>query len=135
MPSAPIIIDPTGTVGLIGSGPAAVNAMRLLRSAGAHVRWYTDTADVAEELLLASTPPGGLELSLSDPLQADYSEFIAVVTASETVLDQRIAVRARASNVPINVVGRGDFLMFKLGVTGDRRVAGQCHATIRDIAA
>jgi siroheme synthase (precorrin-2 oxidase/ferrochelatase) len=108
--------------------------LRALRSAGANVRWYTDDVDVAEELLLASAPPGGLELSLSDPLQADYSEFVAVIAASQTALDQRIAGRARARNVPIEVIDRHDLSTFKLAAGGHAGARARQH-TIKDIAA
>src|SRR5258708_19484549 len=81
----PLFLDVTaGTVALIGAGPAALNKLRLLRAAGADVRWYSDDIDVAEELLLASASPGRLELSLSDPLQANFREFRLVVPATPT---------------------------------------------------
>ena len=135
MRSAPTQVDPSaGTVAMVGSGATALRALRALRSAGANVRWYTDDVDVAEDLLLASAPPGGLELSLSDPLQADYSEFIAVVAASQTALDQRIADRARAGNVPIDVIDRGDSSTFTFAVSGDDGARAWHRATIRDIA-
>ena len=38
-----------GTVALVGAGPAALNKLRLLLSAGAKVRWFSNNADVAEE--------------------------------------------------------------------------------------
>src|SRR5207248_4126636 len=67
----PVFVDlASGTVALVGSGPAALNKLRLLRAAGANVRWYSSSADVAEEVLLASPPSGQLELSFADPLQA-----------------------------------------------------------------
>jgi uroporphyrin-III C-methyltransferase/precorrin-2 dehydrogenase/sirohydrochlorin ferrochelatase len=135
MRSAPMHFDPaSGTVALIGSGATALSTLRRLRSAGARVRWYTDNADVAEELLLASAPPGGLEFSLSDPLQADYSEFIAVVAASETALDAHVAVRARASNVAISVVDRAQLATFKCPAFDHGRDRDHRHARVKDIA-
>src|SRR5262249_60917104 len=78
----PVFLDlASGTVALVGSGSAALNKLRLLRAAGAHVRWYSSTADVAEEVLLASPPTGRLELSFADPVQAAFSEFVAVACA------------------------------------------------------
>src|SRR5215467_15467233 len=51
----PVFLDlASGTVALVGSGAAALNKLRLLRAAGANVRWYSSSADVAEEVLLAS---------------------------------------------------------------------------------
>ena len=97
----PVFFDLTsGTIALVGSGPAAVNKLRLLRSAGADVRWLSGDVDVAEEVLLASAPAGRLELSFADPLQADYSEFVAVVAAAGGTFDEGVAARAHASHVP-----------------------------------
>ena len=37
----PLFLDlSAGTIALIGAGPAAASKLRLLRSAGANVRWY-----------------------------------------------------------------------------------------------
>src|SRR5437667_12892468 len=103
----PVFLDlASGTVALVGSGAAALNKLRLLRAAGANVRWYSSSADVAEEVLLASPPSGRMELSFSDPLQADFSEFIAVVSAAGGALDEGVAARARARHVPVSVVDR-----------------------------
>ena len=69
MRSSPSFLDLTdGTVALIGSGAAVVSKLRVLRSTGASVRWYCGSLDVAEEVVLASEPPGRLELSFADPL-------------------------------------------------------------------
>ena len=109
----PVFLDLTsGTVALVGSSAAAVNKLRLLRSAGASVRWYSGSADVAEEVLLAGAARGRLELSFADPLAADYSEFVAVVAATGSSLDQDVVAKARAHNVPINVVDRADLSTF-----------------------
>jgi uroporphyrin-III C-methyltransferase/precorrin-2 dehydrogenase/sirohydrochlorin ferrochelatase len=117
----PVFLDLTlGTVALIGSGPAALNKLRLLRSAGANVRWFSTDADVAEEALLVSARPRQLEISFSDPLHASFSEFIAVVAAAGGSLDQEIAARARAANIPINVVDRPDLSTFIFPAIIDR---------------
>lgn len=117
----PVFLDlKSGTVALIGSGPAAVNKLRLLRSAGANVRWYSGDIDVAEEVLLANTPPGLLELSFANPLQADFSEFIAVVAAAGGTLDEEIAECAHTSHVSINVVDRPDLSTFIFPAIVDR---------------
>src|SRR5262245_39896086 len=105
----PVFLDlASGTVALVGSGQAALTKLRLLRASGANVRWYSSSADVAEEVLLASPPTGRLELSFADPLQADFSEFVAVVSAAGGALDEAVATRARARNVPVNVVDQPD---------------------------
>ncbi len=117
----PLFLDlRAGKVALIGSGPAAVNKLRLLRAAGADVRWYSDDVDVAEEMLLASRPPGRLELSLADPLQASFREFRLVVAATGTALDDAVAALARTVNVPINVVDRPELSSFIFPAIVDR---------------
>jgi uroporphyrin-III C-methyltransferase / precorrin-2 dehydrogenase / sirohydrochlorin ferrochelatase len=117
----PLFLDvSTGKVALIGAGPAALNKLRLLRAAGADVRWYSDEVDVAEEMLLASAPPGRLELSLSDPLQANFREFRMVVAATGTPLDDAVAALARASQVPVNVVDRPELSSFIFPAIIDR---------------
>jgi uroporphyrin-III C-methyltransferase/precorrin-2 dehydrogenase/sirohydrochlorin ferrochelatase len=117
----PVFLDlASGIVALVGSGPVALNKLRLLRAAGANVRWYSSTADVAEEVLLASPPSGRLELSFADPLQADFSEFVAIVSAAGGTLDEGVAALARASNVPVNVVDRPDLSTFMFPAVVDR---------------
>src|SRR5258706_6782010 len=117
----PLFLDVTaGAVALIGAGPAALNKLRLLRAAGADVRWYSDDIDVAEELLLASGSPGRLELSLSDPLQANFREFRMVVAGTGTALDDAVAALARAVNVPVNVVDRPELSSFIFPAIIDR---------------
>jgi uroporphyrin-III C-methyltransferase / precorrin-2 dehydrogenase / sirohydrochlorin ferrochelatase len=117
----PVFLDlASGTVALVGSGPAALNKLRLLRAAGANVRWYSSSADVAEEVLLASTPSGRLEVSFADPLQVDYAEFVAVVSATGSALDEDVAARARARNIPVNVVDRPDLSTFVVPAVVDR---------------
>src|SRR5262245_49292900 len=97
---------PRRSVALIGSGATALRALHRLRAAGTSVRWFTDDLDVGEELLLASIPPGGVEISVADPLTADFSEFAAVVPASQTALDQHIARRAGAKTVSADNIDR-----------------------------
>jgi len=117
----PLFLDVrAGTVALIGAGPAAQNKLRLLRAAGADVRWYCGDVDAAEEMLLASAPSGRLELSLSDPLQANFREFRMVVAATGTPLDDAVAALARAANVPVNVVDRPELSSFIFPAIIDR---------------
>src|SRR5947209_1980965 len=63
----PMFFDPAaGVILLVGSGDAALGKLRLLRAAGAHVRWFSRDADVAEEV--STLPgPGRLEISVGDP--------------------------------------------------------------------
>jgi uroporphyrin-III C-methyltransferase/precorrin-2 dehydrogenase/sirohydrochlorin ferrochelatase len=117
----PLFLDlSAGTVALIGAGAPALNKLRLLRSAGANVRWFPGDLDVAEELLQASAHPGRIEVSTSDPLDADLSEFVAVVSAAGGTLDEQIAARARAANTLVNVVDRPDLSNFIVPAVIDR---------------
>jgi len=79
----PVFLDlRSATVALVGAGEAAKNKLRLLRAAGANVRWFTDDADVAGEVLLANGPSGHLEVTFTNPLHAEFGEFSAVVAAA-----------------------------------------------------
>ena len=74
----PVFLDLTqGAVGLAGSGPAAQSKLRLLRSAGARVRWFAEGADAIEDHLAADLHSGGVEISRADPRQAGFSGLIA----------------------------------------------------------
>jgi uroporphyrin-III C-methyltransferase / precorrin-2 dehydrogenase / sirohydrochlorin ferrochelatase len=116
----PVFLDlRRGRVALVGAGTAATNKLRLLQSAGASVRWYTNDAESAEALT-AGLPLGQVELSSVDPRQADFSEFVAVVSAAGDGLDDEIAARARIHNVPTNVVDRADLSTFIFPAIVDR---------------
>src|SRR5215813_12829738 len=117
----PLFLDlDSGTVALVGSGAAALSKLQLLRSAGADVRWYSGNLDVAEDVVLASASAGRLELSFADPLEADFSEFAAIVVAAGGDLGERVAARARAANVAVNVVDRPDLSTFIFPAVVDR---------------
>src|SRR5260221_304226 len=65
----PVFLDTAaGVVVVVGSGEPALGKLRLLRAAGAHVRWFSRDADVAEEMLPPSAQ-GRLEISFGDPLK------------------------------------------------------------------
>ena len=117
----PLFVDlKAGTIALIGGGPAARAKLGLLRAAGATVRWFPRDVDVAETLLLVSAPPGHVEVSVADPLQADFSEFAAVISATGCALDEKIAQRVRAVGKLINVVDRPDLSNFIMPAILDR---------------
>jgi siroheme synthase (precorrin-2 oxidase/ferrochelatase) len=108
MRAFPLLTDARpGPVMLLGTGDAAVAALWRLSAAGAQIRWYVDRADVGEEIALANGLGGGrIELSFDDPLTAPLDG--AVVAARGDGLDLQVAERARASQVPVVVVGRPD---------------------------
>ena len=116
----PVFLDTcAGVVILVGSGEPARGKLRLLRAAGAHVRWFSRDVDVAEEMLTLSGP-GRLEISFGDPLKADLSEAVAVVSAAGDGLDAQIAARARRHRIPVNVVDRPEISTFVIPAVVDR---------------
>ena len=116
----PVFLDlRRGRVALVGAGAAAANKLRLLQSAGASVRWYTNGAEI-DAALIAGLPSSQIEVSSADPRQADFSEFVAVVSAAGDGFDDEIAERARTYNVPTNVVDRTDLSTFIFPAIVDR---------------
>jgi uroporphyrin-III C-methyltransferase / precorrin-2 dehydrogenase / sirohydrochlorin ferrochelatase len=116
----PVFLDTcAGVVILVGSGEPARGKLRLLRAAGAHVRWFSRDVDVAEEMLTLSGP-GRLEISFGDPLKADLSDAVAVVSAVGDGLDAQIAARARRHRIPVNVVDRPELSTFIFPAVVDR---------------
>ena len=116
----PLFLDPAaGVFILVGAGEPALGKLRLLRSAGAHVRWFPGSADIAEEVL---TLPGRgrLEIDIGDPLPADWSDVAVVVCAAGDALDQQIAARARRERIPVNVVDRPELSTFIFPAIVDR---------------
>jgi hypothetical protein len=109
MASSSSFLDSGGqTIAVIGGAGAAAEAVRLLRAAGANVRWYSTEVDVAEEVFLAYPPPGWLELTFADPLAGDLVRFAGIVSAAGAPLDDAVSARARASGVPVQVIARPD---------------------------
>src|SRR3954469_615796 len=116
----PLFFDTSaGVFILVGSGEPALAKLRLLRAAGAHVRWFSRSVDVAEEL--ATSPgQGQLEISFGDPLKADLSDVVAIVSAAGELLDRQIAARARRQRIPVNVVDCPDLSTFIFPAIVDR---------------
>src|SRR5216683_1509969 len=116
----PVFLDAAaGVVVLVGSGQPALSKLRLLRAAGAHVRWFSCDADVAEEVL---TLPGKgrLQISVGDPLRADFADVVAIVSAAGDARDAHVAARARAQRIPVNVVDRPELSTFIFPAIVDR---------------
>jgi len=118
----PVSIDPSaGVILFVGSGGAALGRLRLLRAAGAHVRWLSASADIAEEALtLAGARPGRLEISVGDPLKADLTGVVAIVASAGRKVDPQIAERARRHRIPVHMVDRPDLSTFVFPASGDR---------------
>src|SRR5262249_44045552 len=116
----PVFLDAAaGVVIVVGSGEPALGKLRLLRAAGAHVRWFSRDADVAEAMLTLSGP-GRLEISFGEPLKGRLSDAVAVVSAAGDALDAQIAARARRHRIPVNVVDRPELSTFIFPAIVDR---------------
>jgi siroheme synthase (precorrin-2 oxidase/ferrochelatase) len=98
--------SPADQIVLVGSGEAAMAALWRLCAAGAHIRWYADSADVGEEAVLAHALGGGrVALSLHDPRTASLDGATALVIAGDESGHARLTERARASGLAIHLVG------------------------------
>src|SRR5262245_36330243 len=116
----PVFLDTSaGVFVLVGSGEAALVKLRLLRSAGAHVRWFPRSADVPDEVLTADGR-GRLEISIGDPLTTDLREAAAIVSATGGAIDVQVAERARRQRLPVNVVDRPELSTFIFPAIVDR---------------
>src|SRR5262249_55507303 len=116
----PVFLDSSaGVFVLVGAGEAARAKLRLLSAAGARVRWCVQSADVAEDLLAL---PGRerIEIGTDDPLAADWSDALAIVSAAGPALDPQIAARARREHLPVNVVDRPELSTFIFPAIVDR---------------
>jgi uroporphyrin-III C-methyltransferase/precorrin-2 dehydrogenase/sirohydrochlorin ferrochelatase len=116
----PVFLDvSSGPVVLVGHSPHALAKLRLLRAANATVRWHPGCADIAKEIT-HTAGPGPLDVDFSDPLTADLTGAIAVVSALGDERDERIAARARVAGIPVNVVDRADLSTFIVPAIVDR---------------
>jgi uroporphyrin-III C-methyltransferase/precorrin-2 dehydrogenase/sirohydrochlorin ferrochelatase len=117
----PIFLDVTGgPVVLVGGGAHAVNKLRLLRAAHATVRWYPGRTDVTDAIAQAISGSGRLDVERDDPLSADLTGAIAVISATCDERDEAISARARAAGIPVNVVDRADLSTFIVPAIVDR---------------
>jgi siroheme synthase (precorrin-2 oxidase/ferrochelatase) len=95
---------------LVGTGEAAMAALWRLCAAGAHIRWYADSADIGEEAVLAHALGGGrIELSFDDPLSASLDGTTAIVIASGESRHAGLSERARANGVAVQFAGETEF--------------------------
>jgi uroporphyrin-III C-methyltransferase / precorrin-2 dehydrogenase / sirohydrochlorin ferrochelatase len=108
----------SGVVALVGAGAPARAKLRLLKSAGATVRWFPCEARPSDGRPPAA--PDRVDVDHSDPLQADYGRFVAVIAAIGDARDEAIAARARAANTLVNVVDRPELSNFIMPAIVDR---------------
>jgi uroporphyrin-III C-methyltransferase/precorrin-2 dehydrogenase/sirohydrochlorin ferrochelatase len=113
----PVFLDlAAGPVVLAGSDEGAAAKLRLLRAAGAHVRWYRDRATTSHE-----GADDHVEIIVGQASEdLDLSGAIAVVAAAGDPHDSVIAARARASRIPVNVVDRPELSTFIVPAIVDR---------------
>ena len=117
----PVFLDlASGTVVLVGAGDAAANKLRLLAAAGARVRWHVERAEAATARSIAGAAAGSIEVTTEDPLSADFSDVVAIVSAAGRPRDDTIAGRAKAARIPVNVVDRPDLSSFIVPAIVDR---------------
>ena len=117
----PVFLDLAhGVVGLAGSGAPALSKLRLLRAAGARVRWFAECPGAIGDDLEAQLRSGGVEMCPAYPQQADFADLIAVVSAIGDARDDEIAAQARRQRVPVNVVDRPDLSTFIFPAVVDR---------------
>jgi uroporphyrin-III C-methyltransferase / precorrin-2 dehydrogenase / sirohydrochlorin ferrochelatase len=116
----PLFFDLTrGSVVLVGGGAPAIAKLRLLRAAGANVRWYANGADAGDEMH-AHHYAGTIEIFSGEPQAADLAGGLAVVSSAGKEIDERIAALARAQNIPVNIVDRPDLSTFIFPSVVDR---------------
>lgn len=97
---------------LVGSGPQAQAKLHLLRAAGAQVRWFSIGCEAADDAAHSEHYAGRIEKRTGEPGDADMVAALAVVSAAGRGTDDRIAARAKALGVPVNVVDRLDLSTF-----------------------
>ena len=110
----PLFFDlTTGPVILVGSGAQARAKLRILQAAGASIRWYVlasdDVADIEK-----------VDIRTGLPSDEDFLGAVALVASTGRHLDERLAARARAMNLPVNIVDRPDLSTFIFPAIVDR---------------
>jgi uroporphyrin-III C-methyltransferase/precorrin-2 dehydrogenase/sirohydrochlorin ferrochelatase len=112
----PLFFDLTsGPVLLVGAGAQAVAKLRILQAAGAKVRWYVGSQEEAE---IADTSSVRLRIGL--PSEKDFIGAIALVASVDKDTDEALAKRARAMNLPVNIVDRPELSTFIFPAIVDR---------------
>jgi uroporphyrin-III C-methyltransferase/precorrin-2 dehydrogenase/sirohydrochlorin ferrochelatase len=117
----PVFFDlARGNVVLIGSGAPAIAKLRLLRAAGANVRWFANGAEGSDDVLHARHYSGKIEIVSGEPGENDLVGALAVVSSAGKEIDERVASLARALNIPVNIVDRPDLSTFIFPAVVDR---------------
>lgn len=117
----PVFFDLSrGRVVLIGSGAPAIAKLRLLRAAGANVRWFANDDETGDELVHARHYSGTIEIVAGEPAESDLAGALAVVSSAGKDIDERVAALARTHNIPVNIVDRPDLSTFIFPAVVDR---------------
>jgi uroporphyrin-III C-methyltransferase/precorrin-2 dehydrogenase/sirohydrochlorin ferrochelatase len=104
---------------LVGQDEAAQAKLRLLLSAGAHVRWYA--TDGHHDLTgFDASAVTRVERADGDPVTADLSNVIAVLCAGAGDIGHVMAARARATGIPVNVMDEAAHSTFIFPAIVDR---------------
>ncbi len=96
-----------GPVILVGTGKEALAKLRILKAAGAQIRWYVLAREDVDD-----GDAQDVDLRIGLPAEEDFLGVIALVASAGTEFDEHLAARARAMNVPVNIVDRPDLSTF-----------------------
>lgn len=96
-----------GPVILVGTGKEALAKLRILKAAGAQIRWYVLAPEDVDD-----GDAQDVYLRIGLPAEEDFLGVIALVASAGTEFDEQLAARARAMNVPVNIVDRPDLSTF-----------------------
>src|SRR6201986_1453959 len=97
----PVFLDlQAGTVLVVGGGELVRAKLRLLFSAGAHVRWFATDGDSD----LHGLDPANIEFGAGHPLTTDLTQIIAVMCAGAGEVGVAMSARAKAAGLPVNVM-------------------------------
>ena len=116
----PVFLDlQAGPIVLVGQGELAQAKLRLLLSAGARVRWYATDGqhDVSG---FDAEAASRVEKAQGDPLTANLSNVIAVLSAGAGDVGHAMAARAKASGIPVNVMDEVSHSTFIFPAVVDR---------------
>jgi uroporphyrin-III C-methyltransferase/precorrin-2 dehydrogenase/sirohydrochlorin ferrochelatase len=117
----PVFFDLSrGNVVLIGSGAPAIAKLRLLRAAGANVRWFANGSEAGGDLVHARHYAGQIDVVAGEPGENDLAGVLAIVSSAGKEIDERVAAIARAHNIPVNIVDRPDLSTFIFPAVVDR---------------
>jgi len=120
--SLPIVLDLSiGAIVVVGAGSPALNKLELLRGRGADIHWYPIVLERQEAAAMFVPPHSGrLEVMAGEPDEAAVTDAVAVIAATGTELDERLALMARKFGTPINVVDRPERSTFFFPALVDR---------------